>query len=495
MRESLILLSFICVSSCYAQTDTSFDEFRKNTLNGMSNYRDSIKTEFQNFRRKINADYADFLRGVWKNEKSLPSPPPIEEPVPTPPIIISEEDKNKPIKDKPVVIEEELPPTPTPKPQPQPVVPIEETPAPPIYHEFAFYGANIKVRLSPSQKFRLSSVQPSTMGNAWDRLSEDDFTNLIYDCLNIRKNLHLCDWAYLQMVGSLSEHFFGGRCNEATFLTAYIFCQSGYRIRLGVAADKLYLLVGTPHQLITHGYFKIDGLNYFVYNENPESLNICDAEFKGEQMLSLYIPQLPNLPNSLSEKRILKSERYPDIVVASQINKNLIAFYNKYPTSVIGENICTRWAMYAETPLCTPAETHVVNVLKEKLKGHDESVALNKLLNFVQTAFVYEYDDKVWGGDRAFFGDETLFYPYCDCEDRSIFFSRLVREILGLKVLLVFYPGHLATAVCPRTNMSGDYIILGGNKYIICDPTYIGAPAGLTMPDMDNKSAKVILLK
>lgn len=152
----------------------------------MSNFRDSIKTEYQNFRRKINADYAEFLRGVWKDEKSLPSPPPIEEPAPTPPIIISEEDKNKPIKDKPVVIEEELPPTPTPTPQPQPIVPIEETPAPPIYHEFAFYGAKVKVRLSPSQKFRLSSVQPSTMGNAWDRLSEDDFTNVIYDCLNVR---------------------------------------------------------------------------------------------------------------------------------------------------------------------------------------------------------------------------------------------------------------------------------------------------------------------
>lgn len=28
--------------------------------------------------------------------------------------------------------------------------------------------------------------------------------------------------------------------------------------------------------------------------------------------------------------------------------------------------------------------------------------AVSRLLNFVQTAFVYEYDDKVWGCDRAF---------------------------------------------------------------------------------------------
>ena len=40
----------------------------------------------------------------------------------------------------------------------------------------------------------------------------------------------------------------------------------------------------------------------------------------------------------------------------------------------------------------------------------------------------------------------------------------------------------------------GDYINLNGKKYTICDPTYIGAPIGATMPDMDNKTAKVIKL-
>ena len=117
------------------------------------------------------------------------------------------------------------------------------------------------------------------------------------------------------------------------------------------------------------------------------------------------------------------------------------------------------------------------------------------LLNFVQTAFVYEYDDKVWGGDRAFFAEESLYYPYCDCEDRSILFSRLVRDLLGLKVLLVYYPGHLATAVCFTDNVTGDYISLNNQKYVVCDPTYIGAPVGATMPDMDNGKAKVILLQ
>ena len=88
--------------------------------------------------------------------------------------------------------------------------------------------------------------------------------------------------------------------------------------------------------------------------------------------------------------------------------------------------------------------------LREQLAGLDKKEAAERLLNFVQTAFVYEYDEKVWGHDRAFFAEETLFYPYCDCEDRSILFSRLVRDLLGLDAVLVYYPGHLATAVCRR---------------------------------------------
>ena len=95
----------------------------------------------------------------------------------------------------------------------------------------------------------------------------------------------------------------------------------------------------------------------------------------------------------------------------------------------------------------------------------------------------------------AFFAEESLYYPYCDCEDRSILFSRLVRDLLGLKVILVYYPGHLATAVHFTEEIKGDYIILDDRKYVVCDPTYLGAFVGETMSGMDNSTAKVILLE
>ena len=96
--------------------------------------------------------------------------------------------------------------------------------------------------------------------------------------------------------------------------------------------------------------------------------------------------------------------------------------------------------------------------------------------------------------DRTFFADESMYYPYCDCEDRSVLFSRLVRDLMNLDVVLIYYPGHLATAVKFSQPVNGDYITYDGDRYTICDPTYINAPVGMTMPDMDNAAAFILPL-
>ena len=61
------------------------------------------------------------------------------------------------------------------------------------------------------------------------------------------------------------------------------------------------------------------------------------------------------------------------------------------------------------------------------------------LLNWVQTAFQYRTDQEQFGCERSLFADESPHYRYCDCEDRSILFSILVRDLLGLDVVLLHY--------------------------------------------------------
>ena len=62
------------------------------------------------------------------------------------------------------------------------------------------------------------------------------------------------------------------------------------------------------------------------------------------------------------------------------------------------------------------------------------------------------------------------------------------------KVVGLQYEGHLATAVCfgDNVNIGGDMFSYGGKKYYVCDPTYINASIGMTMPQFKGKMPKII---
>ncbi|MDE6002780.1 MAG: hypothetical protein K2G76_04710, partial [Prevotella sp.] len=61
--------------------------------------------------------------------------------------------------------------------------------------------------------------------------------------------------------------------------------------------------------------------------------------------------------------------------------------------------------------------------------------------------------------------------------------------------VLVYYPGHLAMAVNFPEEVQGDSFIHEGRRFTVCDPTYIGSDVGETMPSVEGKGIKAILLK
>jgi len=479
----------LCMAEGHAQNingkeaQDAFDEFRK-----------AVTEEFESFRQQYMDDFVEFMRNPWKEfEETKPVPKPKDEPVP--PVVMPEEDKDKPIKDKPVVIDEVVKPAPI-EPQPKPVEPIDEVP---VVEEktvgVTFYGSELKVRFDIDYKIRLSSTDRNSIADAIGKLQPENYDNLLFDCLKLRSELNLSDWAYMQLLEKIAEKIQGKDSNESALLMAYLYVQSGYKMRLASDGSKIYMLYASKHIIFNQPSFDVDGEKFYGVKKLPTRLFICEAAFPKEKSMSLFIPKIQHFASKPSETRTIVSKKYPDVKMSVSVNQNLMAFYNTYPTSMVDDNFMTRWAMYANTPMDNYVSTQLYQALRDKLKGLTQLEAVNVLLNWVQTGFVYEYDDKVWGGDRAFFAEESLYYPYCDCEDRSILFTRLVRDLLGLDCILIYYPGHLASAVeFKQGDVAGDYILLNGRKYIVADATYINAPVGRTMPDMDNKTAKVILL-
>lgn len=466
-------------------------------------FKQKATQTYNDFRAEANAKYCEFLKGAWEWYEQMPVvKKPKDETVP--PVVLPENDKQKPVTVRPILLDTVVAPTPITVVQPTPVSPIKDVPtvAPFVLH-FTFYGTRGDVRLPQQPDAQLTALNGNftnkDMSAAWRALSSQAYDNAVRDCIAIRTQHQLDDYAYLLMLRSLGESYFGGECNAATALTAWLFCQSGYQMRLGNADGRLLLLFGTKHVIYDLPYFVMDGEGFYLLKRKGENFNsritACDVAFPGEQPLSLEISQPIRFANDESGVRTLKSSRYRELAVNVSVNKNLINYYNDYLSSYKDDNLLTRWALLANAPLQESTAEAISEQMRPCLAGKSQLDQVEMILNWVQTGFVYEYDDKVWGEDRAFFAEETLYYPYCDCEDRAILFTRLVRNLVGLKCALVYYPGHLAAAVHFTDAVNGDYLQVNGERFTIADPTYINAPVGRTMPKMMNRSATAILLQ
>ena len=491
---SLLLLPTVLI----AQNDNeSYEAWKKRQQEEYNNYKRQQREDYDNFRKKANDEYAEFVKKRWEEMQAMKGVKP-PQPKPVPPVVCPDEDKNKERRDEPKPFEDVVVVEP-PKPQPQPVEPIKPVePVTPKKETIGtrFYGSAIQCTVAVRPRFTLASLNEDAVSNALKQLSDGHCDDLLAQCLELRSRLRLSDWGYIQLLDSLSRVACPQETNKATLLMAWLYCQSGYKMRLARNGGHLYMLYASDNIIYKASYFTIDGEKFYSYCGNDlESLNICRASFPKEQTMTLCMNIEPKLAYHGSNTRTLQSRRYPDIKVETKVNRNLIDFYNNYPSGAIDNDFGTRWAIYANTPLSDEARRVLYPQLRQRLDGKSKLQATEELLNFVQTSLVYEYDDSVWGGDRAFFAEESLFYPYADCEDRSILFSRLVRDLLGLRVVLLYYPGHLATAVrFDNEQPKGDYLQLDDGRYYIADPTYIGAPIGKSMPSMADKPIKVIRL-
>lgn len=424
------------------------------------------------------------MRRAWPQFDAQPAEPVPDRPEPPRPAV---KDPNAGPSNDPIPFDNVIP-SPDPVRPPQPVVPlpVPERPVQPSF-AFEFYGTPCTVSLDAGHHFTLRNINENAVADAWTRLSSDAYLTIVAECLAWRDRLRLCDWGYMRLVECMATAFFSdSERNEARLLQMYILTQSGYKVRIARTDDRLVLLLPSEDDIYEMPYLTVDGHRYYVADPTvrQQSFHVFDREFPKEQFFSLQITTEPLLAIRPSEPRRFASERYPDVSAIVKTNRNLIDFYDEYPR--IG------WDLYSRSSLSAWAKEQLYPVLHRCIAGKSKSEAANMLIDFVQTAFEYKTDEEQFGYERPLFADETLYYPYSDCEDRAIFYSILVRDLLGLDVVLLHYPNHLATAVSFGEEIAGDYLMLDDRKYLVCDPTYIGAHIGNAMPQFKQIAAEVI---
>lgn len=485
-----IILQILLVfpEALYSQ---DYESYKRQQQEVFQSYKLNTQEQWDEYRRKANEEFAEQIKKPWVSKRcEKPRPEPASEPD-IPPVIMPEFDIDI-IEDNSINVEINYPIF---EDKPIQIVPIPYRPKPVEQTlVFTFYGTKGSVHFDTSQKSSLNGCDEKAVSSFWKELSGEAYDNIVSDCQKIKENRDLCDWAYYRMTEKVANMIYDAR-NERVVFHAWLLTQSGFSIRLGRENGNLHLLPGTNSLLFGKPFWKLrNGYYSLLDNSRISSMFIMDIQFPNSFPLRTRMFSNNSLEKNFATSRNLSSKKYPEVFVNVSCDKNTLSLLQDIPVSATEGTNDTDYLMYAGMPLSEKARKDLYPILCNQLAGKTESEAVNILLDFVQTAFDYKTDGEVWGHERPFFPEETLYYPYSDCEDRAILFVNLVQEILKMEVAFVSYPGHLAAAVHFKDNIQGDYFVVNGKRYLICDPTYINAPIGRTMPGMNNATAKVYLV-
>ena len=420
-------------------------------------------------------------------------------------IIIEEKAADKPAvqpEKKPVVevveSEPEAEPAPVveagrrPEPAAEPRLPVSSTPTSPLYRgesgrsKIAYGGLAFYLNNSLNRKCSLNGLNENAIADAYEALCNSDYKPLLADCAQIRKDLRLNDWGVFTLVRQVADTYCG-TANESIVMQQFLLNEMGYKARMARKAteDKMMLFVATDCSIYAHPYITLNGQNYYNLSGNNEQCQfyMCQKDSpKAKNSVGMQLKEAPLFPGTVVSSTHQAKGSAARVTV--DVPKALMDFYKDYPQ-------CD-YSVYFNAPVNAAMENRILSSLTPLVQGRNEADAANILINFVQTAFQYQTDGQQFGYEKPFFVEELFYYPYSDCEDRAMLFSYLVRKLLGLDVVLLDYPEHIATAVRFNGNVSGDYLMVNGRKYIVCDPTYIGASIGMTMPRYKTVSAKVL---
>jgi hypothetical protein len=360
--------------------------------------------------------------------------------------------------------------------------------------EASFYGAAVAVLYDTAALPRLATpLTGKIIGEAWERMSVSDHSALLESAQSQKRELALSDWAYCRLLGRIARELYPAQDARAELLTWFLLLKSGYQAKLGYAEDRAWVLFSSSVVVYNAPSFRAEenGPKYYALTLEGEpardvtQLYTYAGNYDGAtRAIEFRMSEPPRLPSRLVWRTLRFSDGAGMREVRVPLNGNLLDYLERHPR--LGQDA------YFAGGLTTPAWEAIETALRPVVANRSEVDAVNLVLHFVQNAFEYQTDEDQFKRDKPFFADETLFYKASDCEDRAVLFATLVRRLLGLDVIGLDYPGHVATAVRFRGSVPGAAVMHGGARFVVADPTYINADAGMVMPQYANTAPVAI---
>jgi hypothetical protein len=152
--------------------------------------------------------------------------------------------------------------------------------------------------------------------------------------------------------------------------------------------------------------------------------------------------------------------------ISAEGNGSLMDYYNDLPAIDFSKS-------YIHSGFSDQAQSTVIHELKEITSKMSKRQSIGFLLKFVQSSFPYKTDYENHGREKYNFPEETLFAKFSDCEDRSLLLAGLVKEILGLNSVALYFEKdqHMSLAI-EMSEYNYGYSFKYDNRFFVaCEPT------------------------
>jgi len=472
---ALVLTGLLLSQHSLAQSLSEFEQWKKQYLG-----------EFKKFKDERDREFANFLNQKWKNfdteagrirdKKPKPVKIPIAKPIP------DSETKTS----KPEIVLELVKVEPVPVPPVKPVVIAQPQTSKTRKFDFLGYRLSVADGLSNAITPFNARVSQQSIQLKFTELAQSDYPITIKNLRYLRHQLKLNDWGYMQLIQQFTDTLHIPLKNK-NIVSWFLLLKSGLNSRVAFADDQVFLLLAVRQALYDISFFKFENQKYYVVSQQkrlPNQLSSYDGHYPKKLKLSDFrFETAINSKQDTTSKRFNFTFKGKTYHLTIPYNSNTLEFLSTYPQMDIDQ--------YFRSPLDGATATALLDQLGPMIQNSTEQQAVNLLLRFVQTAFKYQTDGDQFGRENYLFIEETIFYPASDCEDRSILFAWLARNLLGLEVVGLDFPGHIATAIRLKKPL-GVAIYHQKKRYTIADPTYINALAGMKMPQYKKINPKVI---
>lgn len=471
---NILLLTFI--SSTYAQLDSTVNKFQQQ----FDQFRQNIEQQHRQFKNKNDSIFTRFLKDSWREFDVFYNE--IQEP-PKPVLQPKFKTEKKPIP-------QEISPAPPDSaeshflsPKKIPVKPSEKSGKAML--DFDFYGIKTTV-INPGNLPPMEIISAKNIESYFKAICNlPAISELVQEFIKTKNKLRLNDWGYYKMVEQFACKAEATTYRQTLFTWA-ILLKSGYNVKTGFTDQDIYLMLPSYQEFFSVYYLTVDNIPYYIQTKQRKSdplprLRVHKANYPGNNKFSMYLTEIPLIGiYNVKKELIFKG----DTIKFNQ-NKWLASFYNDYPHCDMN--------VYFSAPISNEITQPLENYFNPQFSGKTDIEKVTMLLAFVQNAFAYKTDMDQFGREKYFFPDEVFYYPFSDCEDRSILFSHMVKYFTDCECIGLNFPGHVNTAVHFKEKMEGSFIHYDNKNYLVCDPTYVNAPIGYLDSKYEKFQPKIII--